>query len=73
MYEKQLTPADLMREASQQYFMLIQKSYSRNDGASPSTQALFDRLMDFIKFMGDPNQFVSFHDFIERKKVIGGQ
>ena len=71
MYEKRLTPADLMREASQQYFLLIQKSYARNDGASQSTQALFDRLMEFIVFMGDPQQFVSFQDFIERKKVIG--
>lgn len=72
MYGSKVTPADLVAEASMRYFNIIDKSYDRQDGNSPSTQAAYNQLMEFIKFMGDPNRFVSFNDYIDRTSRLGG-
>lgn len=71
MYKSNVTPADLLVEGSKQYFQLIQKAYDKGDGDSSSTQALFNNLSNYINFIGDPNKFVSFNDFIGLSNYIG--
>lgn len=69
MYFSKVTPADLIAEASKQYFAIAQKAYERGDGDSSSTQAVFESILDYLRFVQDYNGFVPFSEYI---KVLGG-
>jgi hypothetical protein len=70
MYERQVTPADLVKAASEFYFSLIQQSFQQGNGNSKNTQALLGNIMEYIRCMGDPSKFISFETFIEQRKKI---
>ena len=70
MYENKVTPADMVWYASQRYISIIEQAFSQNKGDIASTQAIFDRMMEYIKVMGNPNTFISFQNFIEFKRVM---
>lgn len=72
MYINNITPADLIGEASNLYFQIVMKAYDKGDGDSSSTQSLFNSIIEYIRFIGDPYRFVSFHDYLKRTNMFEG-